>query len=263
MARATPWVNESLKASPGYFSLQLKSGIRGGVKGEATAAFHTALYKFTFSGGAGDKPSPLILLDLSDLSDSRQDNASLSIEENGRITGESVFNPSFGTGMYTAYFCADFKGSIRDTGIFVNSRASSEVQKLTISRGINGYPLPGGAWIRFTDSEPVTIRQGFSFISRQQACELAEAEIPDFDFKGTRDAAVEAWTDKLKRISVDSKGVEDSVVKNFYSGIYRTFMNPQNYTGVQPVVDENTIYFDSFYWYVCCTQRTLYGHMLI
>lgn len=41
------------------------------------------------------------------------------------------------------------------------------------------------------------------------------------------------------------------------SGIYRTFINPQNYTGVQPIVDANTIYFDSFYWCVSYYETLL------
>jgi len=101
----------------------------------------------------------------------------------------------------------------------VNSRASADVKDLQISRGINGYPLPGGAFIRFQDSSPVTARMGYSFISSEQACQLAETEISDFDFEGTHKTAVDAWTKKLSPISVETNGVNDSVTKNFYSGM--------------------------------------------
>lgn len=211
--RATPYDNSTLKASPGYFSLVLESGVRG----EMTAAFHTALFQFTFPSDGGG--SPVVYLDLSDLSDSRQDNATISVDDSGRMTGSAVFNPSFGVGKYTAYFCADFQGSaVRDTGIVVNSRGSADVKDLKISRSINGYPLPGGAFVRFTDSSPVLARVAYSFISEQQACQLAETEISDFDFEGTQKTAVDAWTKKLSPISVETNGVDDSVIKNFYSG---------------------------------------------
>lgn len=215
-----------------------------------TTAQHTSLFQFTFPGT--DSGSPLILMDLTDLSNSRQDNASVSVDaESGRITGGGVFAPSFGTGTYTVYFCADFSGSqIRDNGIFVNSRGNTNVKDVKISRGINGYPLPGGAFVRFASQDPVLARVGLSFISSEQACSLAEDEIPSFDFDGTHSAARDAWRKKVGAVTVETNGLNDSMVTNFYSGIYRTMVNPQNYTGVQPLVASNQIWFDSFYWSV-------------
>lgn len=213
-----------------------------------TAAQHTSLFRFTFPDQSS---SPLILLDLTDLSDSRQDNASISVDATtGRMTGNGRFLPSFGQGNYVAYFCADFTGApLRDNGIYVNSRGSASVKNLEISRGINSSPLPGGTFNRFTSSAPVTVRVGLSFRSSDQACSIAEAEIPDFDFEATRNAAAAAWRSKLSSIAVStSSGVDTSLITNFYSGIYRTMVNPQNYTGVNPIASADEIWFDSFYW---------------
>lgn len=219
-----------------------------------TTAQHTSLFRFTFPSNGGG--SPLVLLDLTDLHNSRQDNASISVDaDTGRMTGEARFEPSFGQGEYVAYFCADFKGSgIRDNGIFVNSRGSAGVKDLKISRSINGYPLPGGGFIRFQDSSPVLARMGLSLKSSEQACQLAESEIPDFDFQRTRSTALNQWRQKMKPISVNPGGANDTMLKNFYSGIYRTMINPQNYTGVNPVVSDSTVYFDSYYWYASTLQ---------
>lgn len=241
-ARATPYKNETLRATPGYFALELVSG----VKAEMTAAFHTALFKFSFPEGSSG--SPLVFVDLSDLSNSRQDNATISVEDNGRMTGNARFQPSFGQDKYVAYFCADFRGSVKDSGIYADSRGSTEVKDLKISRSINGFPLPGGAFLRFNDHKPVSVRMAYSFVSSEQACRLAETEIPDFDFTGTQKAASDAWKEKMSPVEVEASGVDSSVLTNFYSGIYRTFQNPQNYTGVQSVVAPSTMYFDSFYW---------------
>ena len=213
-----------------------------------TAAQHTSLFRFTFPDQSS---SPLILLDLTDLSDSRQDNASISVDATtGRMTGNGRFLPSFGQGNYVAYFCADFTGApLRDNGIYVNSRGSASVKNLEISRGINSSPLPGGAFNRFTSSAPVTVRVGLSFRSSDQACSIAEAEIPDFDFEATRNAAAAAWRSKLSSIAVSTgSGVDTSLITNFYSGIYRTMVNPQNYTGVNPIASADEVWFDSFYW---------------
>ena len=218
-----------------------------------TTAFHTGLYRFRFLDSSNTHNSPLILLDLTDLSESRQDNASVSVDpDTGRMTGNGRYLPSFGTGDYVLYFCVDLHDSgIRDSGIWVDSRGSDQVEDLKISRGINsGGPLPGGAFVRFTSNKPILARVGLSFKNSEQACSISESEIPSFDFESTRSAAEDAWRSKLSPISVSRDTVNTSLLRNFYSGIYRTMVNPQNYTGFVPVVSNDHIWFDSFCWYV-------------
>jgi putative alpha-1,2-mannosidase len=189
-------------------------------------------------------------MDLTDLSDSRQDNGSVIVNaDSGRITGNARFLPSFGQGTYVAYFCADFSGAdIRDNGIYANSRASTDIKSLTISRSINGYPLPGGAFVRFqSPGDGILARVGVSLISSDQACSSAEREIPTFDFEGTQTAAENLWREKISPIKVSTSGVNSSTLTNFYSGIYRTMLNPQDYTGENPLWQSSEPYFDSFY----------------
>ncbi|KAF2106435.1 glycosyl hydrolase family 92-domain-containing protein [Lophiotrema nucula] len=244
--RKLPYRADSVKASPGYFGITLASGVAA----EMTTAQHTSLFRFKFPA-ATNGTSPLLLLDLTDLSDSRQDNASISIDsESGRMTGSARFLPSFGVGTWTGYFCADFKApSIRDSGIFVNSRASADVKDLKISRSINGFPLPGGGFIRFASNpaDGVLARIAVSLISSEQACDSAESEIPSFDFDATHNAAISAWREKLSPITISTTGVDKSLITNFYSGVYRTMVNPQNYTGENPNWQSDEPYFDSFY----------------
>lgn len=248
-SRKTQYQNGSLKASPGYFGLELVSGISV----DMTTTQHTSLFRFQFpaSDSAGNIPSPLILMDLTDLSDSRQDNGTISVDSStGRMSGNARFQPSFGSGTYVLYFCTDFSGAtVRDAGIFVNSRASTDGQNFTISRSINGYPLPGGGFVRFDSpgDDPILARVGLSFISSDQACSNAESEIPSFDFNSTQSAAVSAWREKLSPITVSTTGIDSSILTNFYSGIYRTFVNPQDYTGENPLWQSDEPYFDSFY----------------
>ncbi|KAF2805378.1 uncharacterized protein BDZ99DRAFT_541245 [Mytilinidion resinicola] len=243
-ARKLPYINESVKASPGYFSIQLSSRVTV----DMTAAHHTSLFRFRFPEGSDG--SPLVLLDLTDLANSRQDNATIHVDgASGRMTGSARFLPSFGSGNFVAYFCADFHGAnIRDSGIFANSRASADVKDLKISRGINGFPLPGGGFIRFASAnEPVLTRLGLSLINSDRACSHAEAEIPNFDFDAAQKAAVSAWRSKLSPIKISTTGVSSSMLTNFYSGIYRTMVNPQDYTGENPLWQSDEPYFDSFY----------------
>ncbi|OTA98885.1 glycoside hydrolase family 92 protein [Hypoxylon sp. CI-4A] len=238
--------DSTVVARPGYFEVTLDSGVNAAM----TATAHAALFRFTFPAANGSGSHPLILQDLTDLSDSRQDNATVAIDaDTGRITGSGRFQSSFSQGFYQLYFCTDFSGpQLYDNGIFVNSRANADAKNLTISRSINGYPLPGGAFVRFESSEtPVLARVGLSFISTEQACSSAEAEIPDYDFDGIEQAAHDAWAQKLSPITISQGGVDDDYVVNFYSGIYRTMVNPQNYTGENPYFNTGEPYFDSFY----------------
>ncbi|KAF3767307.1 family 92 glycoside hydrolase [Cryphonectria parasitica EP155] len=249
--------NDTVVAEPGYFSITLDSGIQT----EMSTTQHASLFKFTFpsttttttSGNdTSDEQHPIIFQDLTDLSDSRQDNGSIAVDPTtGRITGSARFVPSFAQGTYVLYFCTDFSGAdIFDNGIYSNSRASTDVKNFTISRSINGYPLPGGAFVRFASaSEPIYARSATSFISSAQACAHAEAEIPDFDLDTVKTSAQAIWEEKLSAFSVDSTGVDASFVTNFFSGVYRTMINPQNYTGENPLWSSNEPYFDSFYWY--------------
>ncbi|KAL4916223.1 glycosyl hydrolase family 92-domain-containing protein [Aspergillus aurantiobrunneus] len=244
--RRTTYDQNSVVASPGYFGLTMASGIQV----DMTVSHHTSLFRFRIT--SNQSSSPLILLDLSDLSDSRQDNGSISVDaDTGRLTGHARFLPSFGSGSYVPYFCADFDSDagIRDNGIFVNSRASTDVKNLTVSRSINGYPLPAGGFVRFNQRQSHTIkaRVGLSFISSAQACRNAEDEIPSFDFDATRSAAVNLWTEKLAPIRVSRTGVNSSFLTNFYSGIYRTMVNPQDYTDENPLWRSAEPYYDSFY----------------
>ncbi|KAK4450759.1 glycoside hydrolase [Podospora aff. communis PSN243] len=240
--------NSSVTSKPGVFGLTLESGIRA----DMTVTQHASLFRFAFPlvGADGELAQPLILQDLTDLADSRQDNGTVAIDaKTGRITGSARFLPSFGGGNFVLYFCTDFRGAdILDTGIFVDSRGSTSVKDLTISRSINGYPLPGGAFIRFKSAEdPILVRTASSFISVEQSCSHGETEVPDFHFANVYDAAMKEWERKLRPIRVSTKGINESTLTNFYSGIYRTMINPQNYTGENPLWSSKEPYFDSFY----------------
>lgn len=250
-ARATHYVEGSVEAKPGYFAIDLQTGIRA----EMTAARRTALYKFKFpesKSGEGDALDPLILLDLTDLWDSRQ-NASLAIDsQTGRMKGNGTFLPSFGAGSYQSYFCVDFAGAkIKDSGVWVNDRAGSEPKELFVTRGFNNFYVQAGGFVVFErpDNGLVTARVGVSFISSDQACSNAEAEIsePLQDFANLRENAEVAWKEKLSPINVISGGVAKEMLRAFWSGVYRTMLSPQDMTGENPLWDSEEPYFDSFY----------------
>ena len=221
-----------------------------------TVTNHTALYRFTFPNDStnGSTPlSPLMLADLTDLSDSRTNGSATVDPDTGRMTGSGTFAPSFGIGHYTLHFCADFQGaSIRDTGVFVNDRAGSEPKNISLPYDeVNVPPLPAGVYTWFdapTNGSQLLARVGVSFISIDQACNNSQTEIPDFDFDQTEQAAATAWADKLSVIDVDATGVDSSLQTVFWSSTYRVMISPQDYTGENPLWQSNQPYYDSYYW---------------
>ncbi|KAG6094568.1 hypothetical protein E4U31_005984 [Claviceps sp. LM219 group G6] len=275
VTRASRKVNETVEARPGYFALSLNTSIHA----EMTVTDHVALYRFTFPtdgtptkrSGNETQPkmpySPLILVDLTDLSNSRS-NGSVQVDsETGRIVGFGTFSPSFGIGTYNSFFCADFHGAeVRDTGVFMNSRAASEPKTLRLPS--DGNVVPGGAWVQFRPpkSNHIKARVGLSFISMDKACRNAEQEIPDFDFDKVRAAAEKVWQEKLKPVQVNNVGVSKALQRTFWSGLYRALLSPQDYTSrilptrhnrkvihaltstdENPLWDSEEPYFDSYY----------------
>ncbi|TAQ88679.1 hypothetical protein B7494_g3014 [Chlorociboria aeruginascens] len=236
---------QSYNASPGYFDITLADGIRG----EATVAAHTALYRFTFPPNTtsnGTISNPVITIDLNDLAGTRTGIAAISIEETGTIFGNGTFRPSFGTGQYTLHFCADFKGAdilhaaVWERGIPINNETA---------KTFAAY-VAGGAYTMFDLSQTageVLVRVGLSFMNTSQACQNARSEIPTFDFSTVRRSSEEAWRKKLGAISIISGGVSKDLEIIFWSGFYRTMLSPQDYTNENPLWNSSEPYFDSFY----------------
>ncbi|KAF2276534.1 alpha-1,2-mannosidase-like protein, partial [Westerdykella ornata] len=235
-------VQGSVHARPGYFDITLQSQIRA----EMTVSNRTALYRFTFP----DVPTtpnmtlaPHIVVDLQDLPHTMS-GGNITVHDNGRLTGGGTFSPSFGIGRYKSYFCADFSGAkLKDSGIFVNNSPSRNKSYQTVRDA-------AGGWVQFekpTSNNQILVRVGMSFISEAQACSNAEREIPDFDFNGTLQVAEKAWREKLSVIDIDSGSASEVLLRAFWSGVYRTMISPQDYTGENPYWNSGEPYYDSFY----------------
>lgn len=244
--RAVAWNRSSPRARPGYFSISLANGVHA----EMTTTNRSALYRFKFNGNSSQSLSPVVLLDLVDLPQSRTSGSADVDRRTGRLTGSGTFGPSFGIGSYNSYVCVDFKGAgLRDTGVWARNQANITSQTLTL--GVDAAStLSAGTFARFHSprDDILLARVGVSFISVHQACSNAEHEQPDFDFEGTVSAAESAWRKKLDVISVNADGVSSELQKVFWSGAYRTMISPQDYTGENPLWKSDEPYYDSYYW---------------
>jgi putative alpha-1,2-mannosidase len=65
----------------------------------------------------------------------------------------------------------------------------------------------------------ILVRSGVSLISAKQACDNAEAEIPDFDFTNVANAARAQWDDLLGRVQVEIAPGQEDLRLLFYSSV--------------------------------------------
>ncbi|EER44385.1 glycosyl hydrolase [Histoplasma capsulatum H143] len=253
LARATPWVKDSVKASPGYFGITLQDGVTT----EMTVTNRSALYKFSFPEnpfpGLDVPLSPFIIVDLSDMQGTRHQSKVSVDPETGRVKGGGSFSPSFGKGTYQLYFCTDFQGAdVRRAGIFKTEDGKSIPVLRTDSNIVSGLDTDSdllGAFVQFQapDNRELIARVGLSFMSIDQACSNAEREQPFFDFDATVSAAEEVWAQKLGVIEVSAVGLPREFEVTFWSGVYRTLISPQDYTGENPLWKSDEPYYDNFY----------------
>jgi putative alpha-1,2-mannosidase len=244
--------NGSVQARPGYFDITLVNDIRT----EMTVTNHTALYRFTFpaaSPTANTTLNPHILVELTDLPRTRSEGNITVSPNNGRISGSGRFSPSFGIGTYVSYFCLDFDGAkVKDAGVWANTRAARATSLKVAPGDMRKTPSerPAGAWVQFEqpkNNNQILARVGMSFISQEQACANAEREIPRNNFDAIAKAAEDAWRAKLDVITIKDGGASPVLLKAFWSGVYRTMISPQDYTGENPNWTSSEPYYDSFY----------------
>ncbi|RDL31079.1 putative alpha-1,2-mannosidase subfamily [Venustampulla echinocandica] len=253
--RAVKRKKDTTFAKPGYFAVTLETGIRT----QITVSNHSVLYSIEFPYKAnttelknqtGLPYSPLILVDLTDLPDSIRDGGVQVDPKTGRQTGHGTFSPSFGMGSYQLYFCIDFKGAeVRDTGVWQYGKPLPKPANGTTPK-LEDWRFPAGGWTQFhppAENNQILARVGVSFISIDKACKNAETEIPDFDFAKVQTAATNAWRDKLSVVEIEEGQIGTRFWTVFWSGIYRSMISPQDYTGENPLWNSTEPYYDSYY----------------
>ena len=80
-----------------------------------------------------------------------------------------------------------------------------------------------------SDGAPLLAKIGYSLVGPDGADRNLAAEIPAFDFGAVRSAAEAAWVRQLSRMEVEGT---DEQKTNFYSALYRLFIQPNNIADV-------------------------------
>lgn len=212
---ASGFSHDSEIAEPGYYSVMLD---RYGIRAESTASDRVALYRFTFpevmSGEAG------MVVDM-DYSIQHQDNLTMNLRavSDTEITGYKM----------TKYWAFD-------QGIYFYAKFSSPFNIEYVSDTImtsKGKPYARcKALLTFREIKPgdrLFAKIGVSAVDEDGARGNVEAEMPGFDFDGTRGAARGKWNEWLSKIDVPETENKDDLT-TFYTALYHTAIAPNLFT---------------------------------
>lgn len=199
-------------AEPGYYSTYLK---RYGVKAEIAAADRAAIYRFTFP--KSDDAGFIVDLDY-DIQGQNTTDMSMVIE------GDTAVN-AYKLTRWWAF----------DQQIYVHAVFSKPFKYEMLSDTItdsNGNPKARlKALIKFpdtTEGEEIYVKVAVSAVDADGARKNLEAEMPGWDFDGTRAEAKRKWNETLSAIDITADNDSDRTI--FYTALYHTAISPNLFT---------------------------------
>ena len=202
---------QSEKASPGYYTLTLESG----VKVELTVSERVGFHRYTFP--EEKKDDRYIVLELSHSYVGMQD-ASLTIHGNQKITGMIQAQHNSLGGYHKLYFAMLLNKPFESATSWDGHENYGDKSKR------NGNNI--GVWLNMPeDSEnEVLIKVALSPVSEAQALAEATTEINDWDFDNVRNALASVWRNELAKIEVT--GGSDEFKTLLYTHLYRSCLVP-------------------------------------
>lgn len=214
-------------ANAGYYSV----GLDNGVKTELTAALRSGMARFTFPSST--QSNLVFKLNGSQNGTSAQTwNVVSPTEVSGSVTSGHFCGAGF---TYTLYFDLVFDRPFATSG----TAAAAAVTPKAAPGKLHGRSTPAapaakaapaagptGSYVRFdTTSNPtVQAKVGVSYVSVANAVANRAADLPSFDFAGTRNAAHASWNSMLGRIQVGGGTAAQQHV--FYTALYHSLLHP-------------------------------------
>ena len=201
---------ETQTCAPGYYAVTLDAC---DVRVEATAAAHTAVYRFT---GKGAKAMRLLLDCQWGIGGKVLAKTILSSDVH--VQGRRIVS---GTNVRKHWVERRYSFVIetnRDFEVPVKLDPLSPGEKaprLVLSFG--------------EGDEPLVVKIGYSLVDEEGARRNMDVECPGFDFDAIRAAAEDEWERQLARM--DAEGTDDEKT-NFYSALYRLLIQPANIADV-------------------------------
>jgi putative alpha-1,2-mannosidase len=209
-AYRAPYDKASEQAAPGYYKVDLNSGI--GV--ELTATTRTGLARVTYPAATNAR-----LLLHAGRSATGVRAGAVEIVGTDRVRGSATAGGFCGSDQtFTVFFAVEFDRPFTQFGTWLGGSVTAGS---TARQGVGT-----GAYVTFDTTTAATVQMkiGISYVSIANAEANLAAESPDWDFEAVRAAARTRWNDILSRIEVG--GGSDADLTKFYTALYHVFQSP-------------------------------------
>jgi len=249
-------------AEVGYYSVRLGAS---GIRAEVTTARRTPVYRFTYPATA----ERTLLVDVGHLLMPRQESSHRNPEsQEVYSTDVQILSPTEIAGMQASVIGWNIQTTpmkvyfylVTDTPAITSGtwEDGKEVKPGTTRASYTApFTMPDlpktparlvstGAYLTFAAGQkPVITKVGVSFVSIEQAKQNAINEVAQFDFDGTRKAAVAAWDKELSTVRIEGGTADER--QQFATGLYHSMLMPVDRTGENPLWQSATPYYDDFY----------------
>ncbi len=213
----------SEKAEAGYYAVELD---KQQVKVELTSTERVGIMRATYK----DSKSRKLVLDLFKV---LQENWGHKVVKNDL----TLLNDSTILGTYYT------KGWAEKHQMSYCLRLSKPASKIILQRGSAVHHIDSLPYV-IKDSEALQIlhlempegedallyKVGLSAVSPEQAMKNLEAELPHWDFEKVKKESQNIWRKTLSSVKIKSKN--PTVMKNFYTALYHSFIAPFNYQDI-------------------------------
>jgi predicted alpha-1,2-mannosidase len=216
------------EATPGYYSVVLRDP---GIKVELTATNRVGVHRYTFP--ASDEAHVILDLVSSIYNyDGKVLWSQIRVESDTLVTG---FRQTKGWAPdRRVYFAMQFSRPIRSYGL-VNEAEEKYKGFGRSGPRLENYPELSGRKLKAhfdfqtKAGETILVKVALSSVGIDGARQNLRAEVPGWDFEGTRKAAREAWARALAKIEIDGDRKQR---RTFYTALYHTMLAPVTYMDV-------------------------------
>ena len=215
--RRLPFTHKDEISTPYYYTVTMGSNANDRIKAEMTATDHAGYLRFTYPKGA--KANVLIevtrpgIIGYVKFDSTRHEIVGYNPDRMDANLGPMKL-PNF-----KGYFVVRFKQPLLSHNVYSGTFSRPGQNELTDSNV--------GAYVSFDTHQDnqVDVQVGTSFISIDQARANLDAEMPNWNFDGLREALKNTWNQKLGIATID--GATDDQRHIFYSGLYHALLYPK------------------------------------
>jgi len=216
---------ENQTATPGYYSVVLSDF---DIKAEMTAAAHTTIHKYTFSGS---EPARLMI----DFQNGGV-NSHREFYEHVLEAEQNFESPTLLTGYShkkvwierTYYYSIEFSVPFVSKTMLPLRDSAEKAHQYVFDFDLR----PG---------EELMVKVALSSTGIEGAKKNMSAEIPGWDFRKVKEDAHNIWNEYLSRVDIEGTKEQKKI---FYTAMYHLFMHPNNITDV----NEKPFYFTLSLW---------------